>query len=195
VSVLAPEIFDDLVEQARRGDDAALRVLIEGVYATVRRWALVQLGDPTDADDLTQDVLIQMIRKLDTFHGHARFESWLYSMTRNAAMDRIRRERRGRRVTDDPSAPLYLAPTTAPDPTRRVELREFDSAFECLFHDLPERQRTIFDLVELQGFTASEVGALLDIKPVSVRAHLFKARRKLRSRIMTEWPELAEGLS
>ena len=188
----APGISDDLVDLARRGDEVALRTLVERAYPTVRRWALVQIGDPTDADDLTQDVLIQMIRKLDTFHGDARFESWLYSMTRNAAADRFRRERRSRRIADDPRAHIDLAPAASPDPSRRVEIREFESVVERLFHDLPTRQREIFDLVDLQGLTSSEAATLVGIEPVSVRAHLFKARRKLRARILTERPEILE---
>jgi len=160
----------------------------------VRRWALVQLGDPADTDDLTQDVLIQMIRKLDTFHGDARFESWLYSMTRNAASDRFRRERRSRRISDDPRAHLALLPTPSPDPSRQVEIRELEATLEGFFHVLPERQRRIFDLVELQGLTASEVAELVGIEPVSVRAHVFKARSALRARIMEERPEIAEEI-
>jgi len=194
VSDRKPWISDDLVIQARRGDEVALRTLVERAYPTVRRWALVQLGDPADADDLTQDVLIQMIRKLDTFHGDARFESWLYSMTRNAATDRFRRERRSRRVSDDPRAHLHVLPTPSPDPSRRVEVRELEVTLEAFFNTLPERQRQIFDLVELQGLTASEVAELVGVEPVSVRAHVFKARRALRARILEERPEIAEEI-
>lgn len=187
-------ISDDLVARARRGDEKALRTLVEGAYPNVRRWALVHVGNPADADDLTQDVLIQMIRKLDTFHSDARFESWLYSMTRNASADRFRRERRDRRISDDARAHVELSPAASPAPSRRVEIREFEAALEHLFRDLPERQREVFDLIELQGLTSSEVAELIGIEPVSVRAHLFKARRKLRARILTERPELAEEI-
>ena len=99
-----PGISIDLVLEARSGSRNALRTLVEQPYPTLRRWALVQTGDPTEADDLTQDVLIQMIQKLHSFNADARFESWLFSMTRNAATDRFRVERRSSRITDDPRA-------------------------------------------------------------------------------------------
>ena len=87
-----------LVTEARAGDDLALRRLVEAAYTRVRRWALVHTGDPMEADDLSQDVMVKMLRKLHTFEGNARFDTWLYAMTRNAARDRIRR----RRKHDDP---------------------------------------------------------------------------------------------
>ena len=63
------------------------------------------------------------------------------------------------------------------------------------FEQLPGRQREIFDLVELQGLSGAEVSELLDIEAVSVRAHLFKARKRLRRLILQTSPELVEGLS
>jgi DNA-directed RNA polymerase specialized sigma24 family protein len=63
---------------------------------------------------------------------------------------------------------------------------------DVLFQELPWRQREVFDLVELQGFDAAHVAELLDIEPVTVRAHLFKARRRLRASILETRPELVE---
>lgn len=182
------------VSRARQGDEAALRDLVEAAYPTVRRWALVRAGDPADADDLAQDVLVTMIRKLHTFQGDARFESWLYALTRNAALDRYRRTARTRRFEDDPRTEREMTLTAAPDPARSAEGAELRGALFALFRRLPERQREVVDLVELQGLSASEAAELMGVEPVSVRAHLFKARRTLRSLILSERPELAEEL-
>jgi RNA polymerase sigma-70 factor, ECF subfamily len=187
-------IPDRTVSRARAGDDAALRELVEAAYPTVRRWALVRTGHPADADDLAQDVLVRMIRKLHTFHGDARFESWLYALTRNAALDRNRRSVRARRSEDDPRTERALVPTRPPDPSRSAEAAELRASLLELFRRLPERQREVVDLVELQGMTAAEAGELMGVEPVSVRAHLFKARRTLRALILAERPELAEEL-
>lgn len=185
-------ISERLVKEARRGDEAALRGLVEAVYPLVRRWALVQTCDAADADDVTQDVLVRMVRKLDTFQGDSRFESWLYAATRNAALDRHRRDQRARRITDDRGIRLRLLPTAAPDPARAAEQRELGGVLGAFFEDLPERQRQAFDLVELQGYTASGAAEVMGLEAVSVRAHLFKARRSLRARILSERPDIAE---
>lgn len=189
------EIPRDLVARARRGDDAALERLVEAAYPRVRRWALVHAGEEAEADDLTQDVLIRMIRNLDSFQGDARFETWLYSVTRNAAVDRHRRGRRRERAADQASGEDLLRPWGPEEPDRAVERSEMGRLLRAFFEELPVRQRAVFDLVELQGLSAPEAAELLGIAAVSVRAHLFKARRRMRARMLEAHPELAEGAS
>ena len=189
------EFPSDLVDGARQGDERALRALTERAYPVVRRWALVHTGDPTEADDLTQDVLVQMIRKMESFQGDARFSTWLYTVTRNAASDRHRKQARRTRLAESPTAYLELVPQAANDPAKEAARRELGDMLSVFFEQLPGRQREIFDLVELQGLSGAEVSHLLGIEPVSVRAHLFKARKRLRRLILQTSPELVEGLS
>ncbi|HSW30533.1 MAG TPA: sigma-70 family RNA polymerase sigma factor [Longimicrobiales bacterium] len=59
-------------------------------HPLVRRWALVHTGDSADADDLTQDVLVHMIRRLDRYGGRSAFTTWLYAVTRNTVRDHLR---------------------------------------------------------------------------------------------------------
>ena len=189
------EFPSGLVDRARQGDERALRALTERAYPVVHRWALVHTGDPMEADDLTQDVLLQMIRKMESFQGDARFSTWLYTVTRNAASDRHRKQARRTRLAESPKAHLALVPKAANDPAKEAERRELGDMLSVFFEQLPGRQREIFDLVELQGLSGAEVSDLLGIEAVSVRAHLFKARKRLRSLILQASPELVEDFS
>ena len=189
-----PDVPGSVLERARRGDDDALEALVRAAYPAVRRWTLVQTGDAAEADDLTQDVLIRMIQKLDSFHGDAQFGTWLYSVTRNAATDRFRKQARRRRLATAPTAFEDLVPTGPEDPMKAVERREVSSLVRLFFAELPDRQREVFDLVELQGLSAAEASEMLGIEPVSVRANLFKARKRLRTRILEARPEVAEDV-
>ncbi len=193
VSDHPPDITPDLVDRARKGHEEALKALIEGAYPLVRRWALVHTGEPADADDLTQDVLVQMLRKLDSFHVEARFTTWLYTVTRNAS-DRFRRRRRRERLTEERERYADLVTTAVDDVSRELEREELRGLLRAFFTDLPDRQREIFDLVELQGLATVEVAGMLGIEPVSVRAHLFKARRSLRARMFAQRPDVVEEL-
>ena len=188
----ADDIGPDLVRRARDGDPDALRILVELAYPTVRRWALVHTGDPTEADDLTQDVLVHVIQRLDSFGGSSRFTTWLYTVTRNAATDRLRRAGRDAHRLERPLVRTELVPRDADDPSAEAERSHLRAVLLAYFEELPERQREIFDLAELQGVPSQEIAERLGIEPVSVRAHLFKARRSLRARILAEHPELAE---
>jgi RNA polymerase sigma-70 factor (ECF subfamily) len=186
------EIGPDLVAKAQAGDPDALGELVSRAYPLVRRWALVRTGDPVDADDLAQDVLVLTIQRLDSYHGSARFTTWLYSVTRNAAADRLRRRERRLRAYRSVETRALLAPDPAPRPDTVGDRHRLRGVIGAFFHDLPPRQREVFDLAELQGLAANEIAARLGIEPVSVRAHLFKARRALRERILASHPELAE---
>ncbi len=188
-------ISRELIREAQDGDRAALRTLVTHAYPTVRRWALARTGDPTEADDLTQDVLVQVIRRLDSYRGTARFGTWLYALTRNAAIDRRRREGRRERARERPIVAAALGPRHPEPPDEALDRKRVGAVLRSFFEELPARQREVFDLADLQGFTSPEIAEMLGIEPVSVRAHLFKARRTLRRRIMDGHPDLMEDLS
>ncbi|MCY3622357.1 MAG: RNA polymerase sigma factor [Gammaproteobacteria bacterium] len=174
-----------------RDDDNALSDLIDAAAPVVHRWALVQTGDAVEADDVTQEVLIRMIRNLDTLPEPPRFAGWLYTVTRNAAADRFRSRSRQRTAADSEDI-LEGAVSDISNPADDVERVELGNVMRSAFDQLPSRQREVFDLVELQGIPATEAADILGIRATSVRGNLFKARRNLRRRILTVWPDVEE---
>ena len=187
----AGELDLELVRRAQAGDADALRTLVGQAYPLVRRWALVRTGDPTEADDLTQDVLVHVMQKLDAFQGNGRFTTWLFTVVRRAAADHFRREARRRRLEAHPRTLAEAAPESGVTPLQEVAAGESLELIEDFFHRLPARQREIFDLADLQGLSSPEIAERLGIEPVSVRANLFKARRALRGLILAHHPHLA----
>jgi RNA polymerase sigma-70 factor (ECF subfamily) len=189
------ELDLELVRRARDGDAEALRTLVGRAYPLVRRWALVRTGDPTEADDLTQDVLVHVMQRLDGFQGSGRFTTWLYTVVRRAAADRFRRQARRRRLEGDPRVVAEIVPDAGASPQERVASEQALDVIQAFFQRLPARQREIFDLADLQGLSSTEIAERLGIEAVSVRANLFKARRALRSMILARHPHLApEGI-
>lgn len=136
--------------------------------------------------------MVTMIRRLGSYRGRARFSTWLYQVTRNAAADRHRRRARRIRLEGDPRAEEGIAPSAAPPTDRSVWAAEVSGLLRTFFDALPPRQREVFDLVELQGLDAAEAAARLGIAASSVRVSLLKARRALRTRILSERPDLME---
>lgn len=188
-------ISPPLVARAKAGHDDALRDLAESAYPLVRRWALVFMGDPSDAADLAQDVMVKLMGRLDAFDGAARFETWLYAFTRNAAHDRRRRALRIDRTKFDLRSLEAFTPAPAPDPAREAERSRLRALLTELFRELPDRQREVFDLVELQGLSSAEAAEIMDVEAVSVRAHLFKARARLRALMLERHPAIAEEVA
>jgi len=171
-----------LVEGVRSGRPAAVERLVARVQDRVRGWAARFTDDPDTADDVAQEVLIGLERRVRKFSGTSRFSTWLFAVTRNVALSQRRRDQRrallleqrrldtsrleAERVESDPDA-LHLA---------SLVLRYYDA--------LPKRQREIFEMVDLLGMAPAEIARRLGMEQVTVRAHLFKARRAIRSKML-----------
>lgn len=178
--------MEELVRSAREGGEAEFRALAEEVFGRVRRWAVGLCGDPDAADEVTQRVLIALHRNLDGWDGRGRFGSWLYTVTRNAALTVMREEERYAELDESLPAEEGRHPTDRVDDERAADL------VRAAFRRLPVRQREVFDLVDLQGREPSEVAERLELSPSTVRVHLHRARSAIRTRILERHPELRE---
>ena len=177
----------ELVARAQSGDTAALESLLTACRPTVRRWTSILVTDPDDAEDVTQEVLIRVALRVRRFAGRARFTTWLYQVTRNAALSLRRRIAARLRILEGARADPALDPDQA-----LVEDAPLGAVLERLFRELPLRQREILYLVDIEGFDAGEVAARLGLRRTTVRAHLFRARHAVRAQILERHPEIAE---
>jgi RNA polymerase sigma-70 factor (ECF subfamily) len=187
------ESLSALVRSAQAGDESAFERLVRRYYGQVHRWALARTGDRDDADDVTQEVLVRLHRNIGSYDGRSQFTTWLYQVTRRSAADlhrkRARRERLALRVRQE-------TPAATDDPRGKEETTDEKRAsglVKTFLKELSERQREIFALCDLQGFGPVEVGAMLGMEPVTVRSHLFRARKAIRKKILERVPELVEG--
>ena len=142
------------------------------IYGVARR----MLGNAADAEDVTQDVLLQVVRRLDTFRGEARFTTWLDRVTVNAAL--AHRRGRARRRERQLDAPLDGLPGVAtPKGPERVALdRETWALVERSIARMPEMYRDVFVLAEVEGLANAEVGGLLGLSLPAVKSRLHRAR-------------------
>ena len=187
------ESVSALVQGAQAGEEAAFEMLVRRYYGQIHRWALARTGDRGDADDVTQEVLVRLHRHLSSFDGRSQFTTWLYQVTRSAASDlhrkRARRDRLALKAKRQ-SGPAAVDPREEQD---GVDEKRAAGLVRTFLEELSERQREIFDLCDLQGFGPVEVSAMLKMEPVTVRSHLFRARKAIRRKILESSPELVEG--
>lgn len=180
----------DLVRRAQAGDTSAREALLEHCQPVVYRWALVQTGDHDEAEDVTQEVLVRLATRLHRYAGRAQFTTWLYQVTRNAARDLRRRLARHLRLA---GALTGDVPQAAPDPATTAEAHEQADLMRLLISELPARQREVLHLADLDGVPAVEIAGRLGLRPATVRVHLLRARRALRARILSGYPEIGEA--
>ncbi len=182
-----------LVIRASSGDPDAFRLLVRRFQDTIFRWALGTTGDRDDADDVTQQVLLKVYHHLGSIRDGGHLRTWLFRVTHNTALE-LHRTRGRRTAALDRELLLTPGERASLAPVDHVDLDRTMTLVQYYFRELPERQRLIFDLVDLQGFTPAEIAELLDMEQVTVRANLCKARRAIRTRMLRDHPELLETL-
>jgi RNA polymerase sigma-70 factor (ECF subfamily) len=138
--------LERLVRRAQAGEARAFDRLGSALLPRIRRWAGTHVESADDADDIAQDVLVKAHRMLGDFAFESRFTTWLYAITRRVAADWHRKRSRRARLSAGRLTVVEAVDATAPtaDQARLTErvLAEF--------RRLPNRQREIFDLADLQ---------------------------------------------
>ena len=182
-----PEL-ERLARQAAGGDELAFARLVHAVRPRLYRWALVQVGDADDAEDITQAVSLRLHRGLAGFRHGSALGTWLYTLVRSAAAD-WRRGVKRRSVRQRSYATSHATFSVAPD---RVDADRLLALVRDQLGALPARQREVFDLAELQGVAPGEVARLLGLGESTVRVHLLRARRAIRARVLARHGALSE---
>jgi RNA polymerase sigma-70 factor (ECF subfamily) len=164
----------ELIRRAQSGDRDAFeklyRVHVGSVYALCLRLS----GDPSRAEEHTQDAFVRAWRKLGTFRGDSAFTSWLHRIAVNVVFMAQRSERRRRARVFEVEDPASLATAAREErPGTHLDL-------ERAIAGLPAGARTVFILHEVEGYRHQEISELTGLAVGTLKAQLHRARRLLR---------------
>jgi RNA polymerase sigma-70 factor (ECF subfamily) len=182
------EDLTDLIRAAAGGDQRAFEDLVLRKRERVVRTAYQITGDLEDARDVAQSVFLRLWRVLQRFEPHRKFDTWLYRITVNAAIDFIRH--RGPKgflqPISDEAGDRLLDPSQGP--AEALGVAELQRTFQRLAARLAPKQRATFVLKEIDGLETAEVARILGVTESTVRNHLLQARRILREGFRSEFP-------
>ena len=184
--MLSDQEILELAERARQGEREALGRLAGALRPLICRWALVMTGDPNDAEDVAQLVLMKMMTSMEGFDGRSRVTSWVYRITRNASLDHQRRRKQDQRLAEKAEWVARAETPRLHDPLDDIEMKRTLQLIRTLLRELPMRQREVFDLVDLQGLEPREAAELLEMNPNTLRVHLLRARRRMRGEMLAQ---------
>lgn len=186
----------ELIGRMQAGDNSAVNDLASTYGPRIHQLAFRYLKNWEDAEEVTQDVLMKVHKKIDAFRGDAALSSWIYRITFNTAMSRLRNGRFSRphevprqdesaeHPTQDPADWSSLAD----DQVMRGELRV--RLIVALTH-LPEVYRVPVILRDIQGLSTEEASSVLRVKPQTLKSRLHRGRLILRQHL----GEFAGGLA
>jgi RNA polymerase sigma-70 factor, ECF subfamily len=199
--VTAPDLSTDeeaaLLIRAREGDERAYEALIERHRSELHAHCYRMLASVHDADDAVQDALIRAWRGLSGFESRSSIRTWLFKIATNSSFDLLKKRTRRELPVDftaragpgeSPGAALLDVAWIEPypdlfveagekSPDARYEAREsLELSFMVVIQNVPPRQRAVFILREVLGFSASEVADLLDTSVAAVTSSLQRAR-------------------
>ena len=176
VTTSAARLSDrELVERVARGDRAAVRLLFMRHHARVYRFAARQTGSDMMADDIANEVFLELWRQAPAFEGRSEVSTWLLGIARFKALSALRRKKE-EWIGDDDAAAI---PDTADTPEVAVMKDDKATALRGMVNALPEEHRTVIDLAYYHAKSVTEIAGILSIPVATVKTRMFYARKKL----------------
>lgn len=191
-----------LAGRLKRGDGAALGDLDRTYRQKIYQLALSYMKNHWDAEEVTQDVLFRVFRKIGTFRGDAALSSWIYRITFNTAMSRLRSARFGRplEITEadfrkpadaEAPSPTKEAPDQSPLADDELYQAQFRGRLAAVLARMPSIYSAPVVLRDVRGMSMGEASALLHVKPETFKSRLHRGRLAVRARL----GEFSDGLS
>jgi RNA polymerase sigma-70 factor (ECF subfamily) len=181
----------------RAGDKEAFAQLVEIYADRLYNLTLKLTGDPYEAEDVLQEALLSAYRHITRFQGRSAIGTWLYRITYNAAMMRLRKKQPAQVSMDEPVRfdSGEMAPRQFFDwcclPEHDLLTAESLAYMDEAIQMLPDSLKSVFILRDIEGLSTAEVGEVLDLTAPAVKSRLHRARLFLREQLTQYFKEWA----
>lgn len=180
-----------VIERLKAGDAEALETIFNTYSKKLYQVALRILGEAADTQEVIQDVFWTAFRKAQSFRGNSRFSTWLYRLTVNGSLGKLRQRKKNREIGFEaylsnfrkdhhPAQPLVDWADTSEEKYAR---REMQALLSSALHELKPIDKTVTVLSYLEGLSAKEIATTVGLTVSAVKAKLHRARRFLRERL------------
>lgn len=174
----------ELCRLASDGNLAAFELIYERYHRRTYSLCLRMTNSQTEAEDLTQEVFIQLFRKIGSFRGDSAFSTWLHRLTVNQVLMHFRRRSvKNERTSEDGEMPEQVVHGSA-NPNRMQVVDRI--ALKNAIAELPKGYRNVFILHDIEGFEHEEVARRMGISVGTSKSQLHKARLKLRGLLVKQ---------
>lgn len=181
---MTEEMILSVIREVLDGNANAFEDIVREYEKNIYNIALRMCGDREDALDISQESFLKAYHSLHSFRGDSKFSVWLYRIVSNTCLDFLRERKRRAEVPlaredDDGEAEQADIRDESLSPETLLEQKLTREALRRGLASLPEDQRRILLLREIQGFSYDEIGQILSLESGTVKSRIFRARRKL----------------
>ena len=178
-----------LIKRVIGGDTDAFEELLLANQKNVYNLAYKMTGNPSDAEDITQEAFFKAYRLLTSFRGDSRFSVWLYRLTHNLCIDFLRKRKRAATISlsqsDDVGSEFaFDIPDERETPEGTAMRRELSEAINKSINELDPLQKEIIVMREVTEMSYSDIAKTLDINEGTVKSRLSRARKSLANILM-----------
>lgn len=175
----------DLIVQLQQGDEQAFKRLVDEWQDMVYNTAISIVQNEDDADDITQDVFIQVYQSVSSFKGESKFSTWLYRIVISKALDHVKKKKRKKRFAFVQSlfgtaSEEEIHPEEFNHPGVLMENRERAAELFKAMQQLPDNQRIAFTLHKLEAQKHQDIAVIMDISLTAVESLIARAKANLR---------------
>lgn len=182
---------DEFVEELKSGSEVAFKLLINENQKKIYHIALSMVKNPTEAEDVAQDVFVKIYTSIGTFNGNSSLSTWMYKITYHMALDHLKKKNRQFKrfkTLDDPEDTEIISLSDDKFvPEREFEDKELKDDLMNALRQLPEEQRILVELKDIHGFSYEEIIEITGLKDGTMKSRLNRARISLRKKLQSKW--------
>jgi RNA polymerase sigma factor (sigma-70 family) len=177
-----------LVEQLKQGNEAAFKTIVETWQNMVFNTALGIVQNAEDAEDIAQEVFVQVYQSISSFKGESKFSTWLYRITVTKSLDHERKKKRKKRFAFVRSIfgeqnEVLVNPPDFHHPGVVLDDKEDAAVLFSAIAELPENQRVAFTLNKVEGLSYQEVSEIMKSTVSSVESLMHRAKNNLKKKL------------
>jgi len=188
----------ELIEGIIRRDRAALQFLVDTYQRQVIKTAYYLVGDMAEAEDISQDTMMEVVRSISKFKGKSALSTWIYRITVNRSLNAVKRNKRRDLFT---RIEMFFSGSGTVDRNVEDAFIQHENPVEknensaILYHAismLPENQRIAFTLHKFEDLPYQEIASVMQVSLSSVESLIHRAKMNLQKRLTHNFPEYAK---
>jgi len=178
----------ELVEQLQQGNESAFSKLVDEWQDMVYNTAIGIVQNPQDADDITQEVFMQVYQSISSFKGESKFSTWLYRITLSKALDQEKKKKRKKRFAFvqqlfGNQGEELVQSIEFEHPGILMEKKESAQALFKALKQIPDNQRIAFTLHKLEGQSYLEIAEIMNTSLYAVESLMSRAKANLKKQL------------